>query len=1612
MGKQPTKWSPPEDAIVDGESKWAPPNDAVATDPIKKKESTELSQKPSGSDSQEPAQQPKKPLSKSLTGVESDQEIRAKDIQSDVFSKPAPKEKTIADVAIERTKSPEQIREDRAIADKSQQDVMDFATGQEERQTDDPIAAFSNTIFSGVSDQLPKEYAAQRLRMSKGSFGDVFNPRSNVSQFSDKLPEGVSRRDFNLWNNKQSADIRTKSYDEKAKLFLTEKFGAEGFEKLKSQFEEDNLQERKGFEADIQEQNQEASFKTQGVVQDLEQVKGAGDFLNFAGNMIGQALYRAPMSLVTGTAGNIVAESAAIYDRQLDLIAQDKGITREQVIEQGLDKPAEGQSLAVLAGTLDAASSLSLLGFFKNAAKGSLTKGSVKEFTKNFIKKGIPEGATEAIQSELEEKGAAMGADTEYEWDPWRSLTSGVGGLLGGGVVGSIANVADVNKTPAEVVKEATQQVDKNDVSSLDQQAERIQEKIETQEPKINETETEVITEQPATESVEQSGQGPIDIAPEQIQISEEPNVATSTETRVQPESTQQTIGGVEQNEQVDVVQPAAGEQVTPTTPEIAAPTLEQTDSKNYAIADRILKSDSNEAIKKGIKEKGADYIPKKLDITDSEAKSLIDFYGEEKAETLIRDTKNDLTGDTRTALSARLYENYKNRADASTDLQEKKRFYDKAVDVALTSAEFLKESGRASNAAKIWKQITASEDMTVLALEKENKQIAKQLIAPIQKEVTKASADFDEQIRKLIAQKVTEGVESNLKRAKLITKEKKAQINDLFESLKIKDVDGAANDITRVLGAAVWNGSLEAVRRAVLAGFDVANAIQAGVDYIKDNYKGEFNEEEYKVTIQPGVEQMVPKESVKVEQIDESKINTPKLSGRKKKEFINEVVDSYNAGKLTDERFEELYAKKIGYKELTSEDRQKIRDLAKIIAEVDKFEEQVKDDFTPDNFAKYESILSKAQKANDDLQQYAQKPNNIWDTLISIMQGNLLVPLSLIVNIYSNVNLQSLRFTSTGFGSLAEQVVMKIAKTGLLSQRYREKSIDFKELQKGYFSGAWNGTIEGLKQLKTGAKADERNLREINNQFSPVRAIARWAETDRTIDQKINDYVEGTLGWPAEVMFRLLNTGDKPFRRAAEMARAMEIGKQKGLLGKELQKFIMFPDAQSAELIDKAGKEATFQQESNSSKMVQNVLSKIIDAIGKTPFIGGPLKLIAKSQIPYVKTPWNIMVETLDYAIPPLTLARGIYNVKNGDKRNGYVLIGKAITGFIIAAVAKELFTKGLMSWDEKDSKGKFRERQQIQYDNIPPNSLNVSAIQRGLLGGDWDIKDDDVWINYTKLGVMGLLFDNYSSNYFSKIKEDGVMPEQQDYVVDMFTTAPRVLSQSLDQTFLKGTNSLLNAIQDGGGKKTEQWLIETTGALSSIVYPNTFATISKSSDEFIRDTQSDEFVTKLMNTYKAKLFLGGQLPPKVNLWGEKVTGNPEGRNKYAFYLFDPTKFKEVDVDNFKYKLYKSWKEDQFNDEWLPSIPQRSLTYRGVNIPMNAAEYEKFSTYVGEERANLVSTYMNSRGFSAQKKEKQLDRLKEAYDEGRERGKKKFLMDTGWNILTPDKLSQIGKKN
>ncbi len=1023
---------------------------------------------------------------------------------------------------------------------------------------------------------------------------------------------------------------------------------------------------------------------------------------------------------------------------------------------------------------------------------------------------------------------------------------------------------------------------------------------------------------------------------------------------------------------------------------------------RNYAIADRILNSDVNEAIKRGIKEKGASYVPKGLDITLGEAKNLIELYGD-KADGIVRDLTNGLTWDTRTALTAKLYEKY---------VEEGRN--EEAVNIAMWQAKQSLEAGRASNAAKIWKMITESgEENIVLSIERERQAQRDQLIEPVAQELQQTREQIEAEIRKQVEARVQKEVGDRLKKAKLITKEKRKEIADFFDGLKVDTKNKGMMSASVIPGITllphVWNASIDIMKQAVLTGADVANAIQAGIDYIKANQKEAIDEEKFKEFMAPKLEAIVPKEPVNREGIDDEKIKTPKtLKGRKKKEFIDEVIQAYNDGKLTDKKFEEIYAGKMGFKEFTEADRKRIRELATTISEAEKFENVLREDFTDENIKKYKDLIKQAKQANNLLQEFAQAPASIEDTLISIMQGNLLSPLSQVANIYYNLNYQPLRFMSMLGGSFVDYSLSKLAKIGIAGKAMEARTIDPIALQKGYFKGGWNGAIEGAQQVITGVDQDPRSLREIQTNFSPVRAIQRWADGNRTAAQKANDYVEGTLGLPAEVMFRLLNLGDKPFRRAAEMAKAMEMASLKGLKGNDLLKFLVVPDLESAEIIKKAGDEATFQQSEGAGKWVQQKITEGLNKIAQIPYIGKPAKVLLKSQIPFIKTPWNVAAETMQYAAPPITLAIGINQIANGNKRGGSIMIGKAMVGAMIQAVAYQLFIKGLLTGDDD----KEKKKRDFQFDSVPANSINTSAIARGLVGQGWETKDGDIWASYTKMGTTGILFDHYSNTYKERAANNEPLLDTDAYIYDMITSGPKVASSSLDQTFLQGTSKLLEAVKDGGNKKTTDWIITTTEAVGSIVYPNTLATISKASDEYLRDVQDDSFLKKLGNVYQNKMFMGDALPAKVSIWGDKVTGNPEGRNKYVYYLFDPTKFKEVSTEDFRYKLYQDFKKD-YDSDWLPGAPSKTITVKGEKIKLDGTQYELLSTYVGQERKDMTQAYINSRAYERASDKDKKEELKAIYRDGSELGRERFMIDMGYNVsrMIPLELEQANRR-
>lgn len=186
----------------------------------------------------------------------------------------------------------------------------------------------------------------------------------------------------------------------------------------------------------VAKQADESSKLMSGNVQNLTDINSVSSFMNWLGTSVGQAGGQIPLTIGTGGTSSFLMEAAEVYDNQLDLLAEKHGITKEQVVEQGLDKPAEGEAYAILAGALDVVSASKITGLFKNIAKQGAKNLGKETVKKSIIKEALKDGAFEALtegtQGQLEKAGGAAGAGTEYHFDPKQFLNEAAAGAVGG----------------------------------------------------------------------------------------------------------------------------------------------------------------------------------------------------------------------------------------------------------------------------------------------------------------------------------------------------------------------------------------------------------------------------------------------------------------------------------------------------------------------------------------------------------------------------------------------------------------------------------------------------------------------------------------------------------------------------------------------------------------------------------------------------------------------------------------------------------------------------------------------------------------------------------------------------------------------------------------------------------------------------------------------------------------------------------------------------------------------------------------------------------------------------------------------------------------------------
>ena len=611
-----------------------------------------------------------------------------------------------------------------------------------------------------------------------------------------------------------------------------------------------------------------------------------------------------------------------------------------------------------------------------------------------------------------------------------------------------------------------------------------------------------------------------------------------------------------------------------------------------------------------------------------------------------------------------------------------------------------------------------------------------------------------------------------------------------------------------------------------------------------------------------------------------------------------------------------------------------------------------------------------------------------LGELLPTLIQGNLLTPISLVTNLWSNAVNAPLRMASRQGAFLAQEIGRAFQKlagqelgprliappTGGIRRTIEVGKAGLRGLEEGLVGVRRGMSAEGLL---AGERIQGLKPLVAFKQFWTGQGLAKPVQAGfRGMTQQVVDRArlaaEALLGVPPETMLRLLQLGDAPFRRMAQARLLTEQAQLAGKTGKALEVAVRLPTKGQVAKIEQEAAEAVFQQDTPLSRAALNAAN--LFGLGSKY---GVARLFAKTIIPYAKTPANVIDELVEFALPPYALTKMAIAARNKDYRQAQMSFGKFITGSTVGGVTAFLLDNNIIG--EKPSVSeKIRD---IQYKTVPPRTINITALNRLAAGESTDVQPGDKIISLEKLGIVGGIMSTWDAAAKGKQGERGV---------NIDAVLPETLSFAFNQSFLKGTNSLLSAMLDGSGATLDKWISDYYGVVSSIALPNTLSAVSRSMRESlpdklqIKDIEEGEFLERPINVFaeviKRKLPGADEdLPRRIDIWGREVPQTPEGADPVLYNFVDVTKGREVAYDPVTLSIYKIFKATEDGDV-IPPKPLRNFTIKNTSYRLSPELYEAYSKMRGKANRQVAEQLLRDSTFKKMSNDEKVIVLRRGY--------------------------------
>lgn len=677
----------------------------------------------------------------------------------------------------------------------------------------------------------------------------------------------------------------------------------------------------------------------------------------------------------------------------------------------------------------------------------------------------------------------------------------------------------------------------------------------------------------------------------------------------------------------------------------------------------------------------------------------------------------------------------------------------------------------------------------------------------------------------------------------------------------------------------------------------------------------------------------------------------------------------------------------------LNEQQAAKLRELSRQSIDANKAVEKAKNDWlknpTDENAAIAEKLLTDADAFDLAIQRvvHQYQRRDPFSTTKSVLQGNLLTPISEVANIVGNMSFLPFRAAARTVATGLDVIDAYL--------RNRPREINVQPLA-GTVEAA-KGAGRGLKQIPDIALRGTGNVikGEPRANLQPLRSWAiQFARSPDVPTRKgalpFSDRValaiEGTFGVPAEVMLRGLGAGDAPFRNAAQ---ARATAEQLSLAGVPRNQWAfaqrfpeLFLDEKALARIADETSSAVFQRPSDTLNHMTSWLK------GKGKLFDLAVTFVA----PYKLTPWNIIAEILSYN-PLVAIGKTLHFANKGMIREAEISAGKMAVGSMLTAAGFWLYKKGLIapSMDQKDEAQKARV---LAGQVLPPNHLNVSGLRRAIEGGDPSFKPGDHTVDVFRAGGLAGSMFYMTANIGRDFEKK---PDESDAVM-MSLLRNSTLEQArfgVNQSFLKGVAGVLQSVTDGS---TDRFVNSMANSIVSVPLPNTLSVISRIERDYKVDPRADRLGKEIGNIVRMRLGFAGlddYLPIKRDLWGQPMRETPEGANALIYHLFDVTKGQQVTDDAVALELYRIWRKTA-DTSVIPSLPTRSLTINDTTYNLTPDQYSRYAELVGKERRRIVDFLVVNPEFHKLADEYKIEQLERAYTRGLTIAKRQFVLEAG----------------